>query len=79
MDELFVGNPSSQAGGDTEEFEGIMESMNGSQLEVEVRMQTVSHKENMHSIYVLRDTTTIPTEGVLQSLLEADEEEIIKQ
>lgn len=79
MDELFVGNPSSQAGRDTEEFEGIMESMNGSQLEVEVRMQTVSHKENMHSIYVLRDTTTIPTEGVLQSLLEADEEEIIKQ
>ncbi|MDD9895540.1 MAG: hypothetical protein OXU66_05985 [Gammaproteobacteria bacterium] len=53
--------------------------MNGSQLEVEVRMQTLSHKGNIHSIYVLRETAIIPTEGVLESLLETDDDEIINQ
>lgn len=79
MDELFIGNPGSQPGENADEFKGVMESMNGSQLEVEVRMQTLSHKGNIHSIYVLRETAIIPTEGVLESLLETDDDEIINQ
>ncbi|NKB32482.1 MAG: PAS domain S-box protein [Pseudomonadales bacterium] len=77
MDELFIGDPIAVTENSDLNYKAKIESMDGSQFEVDVRMQTVAQKGEIYSIYVLRETTINPTEGILQNLLDAEEKETV--
>lgn len=76
MDELFIGNEYASGAMDAAEFQAKMETIDGSEFVVDVRMQTVAHKGKIYSIYILSDTSIQSTEGIYKSLMEADQQAV---